>query len=415
MDDATHSLVFEQIPSDIGICLKHYQEAGPLLKNGNKWTLKNGCPFHSSKDRNVFWVYPNGTFHCFGCGADGNIIAFTSKLYGLSYANAAKKIAADEGLYKKGEFCEKAKIYKPTEIEQDREAKPIDAKLHNLFYSYLQQVSGISKKDFDILQNERHLSLGRIKRDYFTYPADTDRIIRGFKKAYPKYTDEQLSNIAGCYMDKKKVILSKHEGLGILIRNLSGMVIGVQIRRKNAKAKYIWLSSAFALDPKKHLGGGNSVGTPIDVLPPQKKRAAYSICITEGKFKAEVLSYMGNYALSVQGVGNYKGIDKIIKNIPEKTNAIYLFYDADMVSNSAVYKQLEKLYLLLKSETVLPVKIAVWDSKYGKGIDDLYFNKGHLKEYIKYYGEELFDVCDKIYDSKVSKDKIPIEIKNVLL
>ena len=37
-------------------------------------------------------------FHCFGCGADGDVIDFTAKLFQLSLLQAAKKLAADFGL-----------------------------------------------------------------------------------------------------------------------------------------------------------------------------------------------------------------------------------------------------------------------------------------------------------------------------
>lgn len=34
-------------------------------------------------------------FHCFGCGADGDVIDFTAKLYQLSVKEAAEKLAQD--------------------------------------------------------------------------------------------------------------------------------------------------------------------------------------------------------------------------------------------------------------------------------------------------------------------------------
>ena len=37
-------------------------------------------------------------FHCFGCGADGDVIDFTAKLFQLSLRQAAEKLAADFGL-----------------------------------------------------------------------------------------------------------------------------------------------------------------------------------------------------------------------------------------------------------------------------------------------------------------------------
>ena len=37
-------------------------------------------------------------FHCFGCGADGDVIDFVSRLYAISSLEAAKKIASDFGI-----------------------------------------------------------------------------------------------------------------------------------------------------------------------------------------------------------------------------------------------------------------------------------------------------------------------------
>lgn len=34
-------------------------------------------------------------FHCFGCGADGDVIDFTAKLYGLGLKESAVKLAED--------------------------------------------------------------------------------------------------------------------------------------------------------------------------------------------------------------------------------------------------------------------------------------------------------------------------------
>ena len=43
-------------------------------------------------------------FHCFGCGADGDVIDFTAKLFQLSLRQAAEKLAADFGLSATGHF-----------------------------------------------------------------------------------------------------------------------------------------------------------------------------------------------------------------------------------------------------------------------------------------------------------------------
>lgn len=53
------------------------------------------CPFHDDKSPSM---KVDNRFHCFGCQADGDVIDFTARLYGLSSLDAAIKIASDFGL-----------------------------------------------------------------------------------------------------------------------------------------------------------------------------------------------------------------------------------------------------------------------------------------------------------------------------
>ena len=53
------------------------------------------CPFHNDKNPSM---KVDKRFHCFGCQADGDVIDFTSMLYGLGKKDAAEKLAADFGI-----------------------------------------------------------------------------------------------------------------------------------------------------------------------------------------------------------------------------------------------------------------------------------------------------------------------------
>ena len=58
--------------------------------------LPNGmtcCPFH--KDRHPSMKLNKDYFFCFGCGASGDVIDFTARLFGISLKDAAEKLAAD--------------------------------------------------------------------------------------------------------------------------------------------------------------------------------------------------------------------------------------------------------------------------------------------------------------------------------
>ena len=53
------------------------------------------CPFHKDKNPSM---KVDKRFHCFGCQADGDVIEFTSRLFGLSRKAAAMKLASDFGI-----------------------------------------------------------------------------------------------------------------------------------------------------------------------------------------------------------------------------------------------------------------------------------------------------------------------------
>ena len=53
------------------------------------------CPFHADRNPSMKVDF---RFHCFGCGADGDVIDFTAKLFQLSLRQAAEKLATDFGL-----------------------------------------------------------------------------------------------------------------------------------------------------------------------------------------------------------------------------------------------------------------------------------------------------------------------------
>ena len=53
------------------------------------------CLFHNDKNPSMKF---DRRFHCFGCGADGDVIDLTAHLFGLSNLDVAKKLIQDFGL-----------------------------------------------------------------------------------------------------------------------------------------------------------------------------------------------------------------------------------------------------------------------------------------------------------------------------
>ena len=53
------------------------------------------CPFHDDHDPSLV-VYPRtNSFHCFGCGANGDVISFVRKIENVDFDSAVKRLAAD--------------------------------------------------------------------------------------------------------------------------------------------------------------------------------------------------------------------------------------------------------------------------------------------------------------------------------
>ena len=76
--------------------------AVPLRQAAENYGLelrRNGmtcCPFH--EDAHPSLKLNEDYFFCFGCGASGDVIDFTAKLFGVSLKDAVTKLAADVGV-----------------------------------------------------------------------------------------------------------------------------------------------------------------------------------------------------------------------------------------------------------------------------------------------------------------------------
>src|SRR5699024_11647476 len=91
---------------DPASCLGFYHYGIHVGRNGMAC-----CPFHNDKTPSMKL---DQRYHCFGCGADGDVIDFAAALYGLGKKEAAVQLAQDFGLsYEDWKPPGKAKKPKP--------------------------------------------------------------------------------------------------------------------------------------------------------------------------------------------------------------------------------------------------------------------------------------------------------------
>ena len=82
---------FESVKA--AVTLKRAAETYGLTVSRNGMTC---CPFH--EDAHSSLKLNEDYFFCFGCGASGDVIDFTAKLFGVSLKDAVTKLAADFGV-----------------------------------------------------------------------------------------------------------------------------------------------------------------------------------------------------------------------------------------------------------------------------------------------------------------------------
>ena len=67
-----------------------------LVRRGRE--LLGLCPFHNEKTPSFTVNEEKGFFHCFGCGAHGDVIGFLMRDEGLAFPEAVERLAGDAGL-----------------------------------------------------------------------------------------------------------------------------------------------------------------------------------------------------------------------------------------------------------------------------------------------------------------------------
>lgn len=77
------------------------------------------CPIHNESHPSCK-VYPNNSFHCFACGANGDVIGLVKSLYSINYREALDKIAKDFGISEIISEEERRAIEKKQKAEQEK-------------------------------------------------------------------------------------------------------------------------------------------------------------------------------------------------------------------------------------------------------------------------------------------------------
>ncbi|MEG1299886.1 MAG: CHC2 zinc finger domain-containing protein [Erysipelotrichaceae bacterium] len=402
------------------------------------------CPFHGDKNLGSFKISDTkGIWKCFSCEAAGDGASFIAKYDKISYTQALLRIAKEFDILKSEDeksFSSAMKGFDFSEFKNSNqkevllEVKEASPKMKDYVYRILMQgPSLIDESKMNLSSEHKALLLQRgisekniRKYGYFTFPSRyaMKKINILIKKRGYKETD--LLGVPGFYQNKVtgKVTFTALKGIGLPLTDVDGKIIGIQVRRDETsenQSRYIWFSSGFAFMHLKYQKGV-SPGSPINVIYPSQTETK-SLFITEGHFKAAFLTEKFNStSLALQGIGNWKGIETVVKKIiakQPKIKFLYIAFDGDISYNLQVYFQASKLSRFLKKEFPgLILRYLLWDDKYGKGIDDVIasHNEKHLfslsrKTFETNYNDFLFFLMKEVDTFDLKKVSLLIQKK----
>ncbi len=381
------------------------------------------CPFHMDEhigsfsmdtEKNACW--------CYACNQGGNAINSMKKIWKKTYVETVLQIACDFNLIDAKTYSsligmEYEKLGKEVKVVKERAKKRPSSETLSMWteiYEFVRDWFGLLEEDEKTLRETRHVPEDRLK-DYFSIntkdPRVISRLVFDLKSNFPEYADK-LVDIPGFfeakYRDRWQITCFEYDAVGILLRNAAGQVVAVQVRDKDKDADVRYKYFSYKVPTKsKYMRGGNTVGTPIDIIIPENWNG--KVAIMEGRFKAELVAMQGFITMSVQGVNNFAGIEKDIKDIEAITNTfikqIYVFYDADQLRNGTVYKAGIALGDYIKKKASKDTLYVIWDPDFGKGIDDLIIN-GKKYEAKPYTLEKYKSVYEESYEKALESTNL---------
>ena len=127
------------------------------------------CPFHNEKTPSFTVSDDKGFFHCFGCGAHGDVIGFVMKSEGLAFREAVERLAAEAGIA--------MPVERPEEREREQRSQSLGEVVEAATKFYEQQL---------------HQPGGRAALDYLKGRGLDDQTIARFRLGYAPATSGAL-------------------------------------------------------------------------------------------------------------------------------------------------------------------------------------------------------------------------------
>ncbi len=299
----------------------------PLKKTGSNYTAR--CPFHNEKSPS-FNVNRNKQFyHCFGCGAGGNVISFLIEFNHLSFVEAIEELATFAGV--------EIPYENQTNCEPDAKNKLLDLQqlMAQVATFYVEQLRNHPQKNVAIDYLKGRGLPGVIARDFMIgYAPD------GWQILSPHFKNTELLCEAGMLAFKNDMYYDRfRQRIMFPIRNKRGHVIGFGGRVLDDSQQPKYLNSPET--PLFHKS--NEVYGLYELLKKNPKPSR--ILIVEGYMDVVTLAQFEiEYSVAALGTNlTATQLQLLFRSTPE----VILCFDGDKAGKDAAWKAMDAVFSIL--------------------------------------------------------------------
>ena len=284
-------------------------------------SFKALCPFHEEKTPSFIVQRGSSHYHCFGCGAHGDAIAFLMGHLKMSFTDAVESLAERFGV-----TLEKSDVETPKGPSKAslKNALEMAAQLYHYLFLYSQEAEEALCYLF-----ERGIDLAFIRRFQLGYAPKKGDVLRKFLRA--KGCDEETLEQAGLlHASRGRDFFS--ERILFPIRDAMGSVIGFSGRKFKEETfggKYINTPETPLFKKSRVLFGLSDARAKIT-----KER---KVIVVEGQIDALRLIHAG-FDYTVAGQGTAFGSEHVKELLHLGVSKVYLSLDGDEAGREATYK-----------------------------------------------------------------------------
>jgi len=270
------------------------------------------CPFHNDRNPSMSVNQPRQIYHCFSCGAGGDVFKFVMDYEGLTFPEAMRTLADRAGVeLPRQEYSEEAKQ------QADLKAQILELNRLAAKYYYYMLRQPVGKQGWDYLTG-RSLSADTIKRFGLGYASKYSNDLYQYLKS-KGYSDQLLKESGLMQADEKRGMYDKFWNRVIFpIMDANSRVIGFGGRvMGDGKPKYLNSPETRVFDKSRNLYGLNFA----------RRSRKPNMILCEGYMDVIAMHQSGfTQAVASLGTAFTQQQSVILKRY---TNEVILTYDSD--------------------------------------------------------------------------------------